>query len=137
MERLVEMLLRLMDCISFNVYREKVYAGILFIFGLDIFPQKHFTAEIGQRGHNFHKFTSVFVVVVCFLIFTISRTKTEKLWFFELNTVELENHNIILKKQNKNLFFIINDCRKEILENSIINLKTTRKIYAEDSEKLM
>ena len=111
------MLLRLMDCINFNVYQEKVYAGILFIFGLDIFPQKHFTTEIGQLGPSICKFESVFVVVVCFLIFTISRTKTEKIWFFELNTAELENHNIILKKQNKTLIFTINDCRKEILEN--------------------
>ena len=111
------MLLRLMDCINFNVYQEKVYAGILFIFGLDIFPQKHFTTEIGQLGPNIRKFESVFVVVVCFLIFTISRTKTEKIWFFELNTAELENHNIILKKQNKTLICTINDCRKEILEN--------------------
>lgn len=44
-------------------------------------------------------------------------TKTEKLWFFELNITELENHNIILKKQNKNLLLTINDCGKEILEN--------------------
>ena len=105
-----------MDCISFNAYQEKVHAGILFIFNLDIFPQKHFTIEIGH-GPNIHKFASVFVAVVCFLIFTFSMTKTEKLWFFELNITELENHNIILKKQNKNLLLTINDCGKEILEN--------------------
>ena len=44
-------------------------------------------------------------------------TKTEKVWLFELNITELENHNITLKKQNKILLLTINDCRKEILEN--------------------